>query len=79
MFGTLKMDTLALMGYEYAEGCGVIPPLESQFDVDCFNAGILNFNCNHDKGVLPVKEGMKQTWVGGWMAQTTVFQTKNLQ
>lgn len=62
---TLKIDQIALSGYEYAEGSGLIPDLNSQFEIDCFNAGISNFNVRNNTHIPPIKEGMKTTWVQG--------------
>jgi hypothetical protein len=60
-----EIDKIAAMGYDYASGIGVIPVLSSQFEIDCFNAGISNFNHKNNAHIKKIKEGMCKIYIEG--------------
>lgn len=62
-----EVDSVAMLGFRYAEGTAEIPfdVLDSTFKIDCFNAGIMNYNSRYSTFVSPILEGMKSTYIQG--------------
>jgi len=65
MIDISTIDEIAFSGYQYADGKGGIPSLADQFEIDCFNAGISNYNAENNTAVRPILEGMKKTYIDG--------------
>ncbi len=61
-----EIDSIATLGYRYANGEISIPNnIDNNFKIDCFNAGIANYNTEHSAYVPPILKGMKSTWLQG--------------
>lgn len=60
-----RLNELAYAGYNYASGKSGIPELFSEFEIDCFNAGISNYNITNNTNIRNIIEGMKYTFIEG--------------
>jgi hypothetical protein len=58
----MRIDGMAIKGYDYAIHAGKIPEFETDMDLMAFNAGISNANIRHNHNIPPITEISKKVY-----------------